>query len=138
MKEKIRKLIKDFGKNLKDYVQYLMKVDFKELFVNTVILLCIVLLSTFVYMPISIIRDLISDLVKIFFTVPVIVTSIYTWVVSLISFILCLIAFMYLFNMRFADVLRAKEEKEGKKIIVKGDELELPKEKAKNGVVNKK
>lgn len=138
MKEKIKNLIKKFGKNLKDYVQYLMKVDFKELFINTIILLCIVLLSTFVYMPIGILRDLISDFVKIFFTVPVIVTSIYTWIVSLISFILCLMAFMYMFNMRFEDVLKAKEEKEGKKIIVKGDELELPKEKAKSGTVNKK
>ena len=41
-------MLKKFWKRFKDYFSYLMTVDFKELFINLVILVCIILLSSFV------------------------------------------------------------------------------------------
>ena len=56
-------MFKNFGKNFKKYFDYLMTVDYKELFINTVILLCIMALSGFVFVPIALIRDWVSNMV---------------------------------------------------------------------------
>ena len=129
---KIKELIKDFVKNLKEYVSYLMKVNYKELFVNTVILFCILILASFVYLPVSLIDDLIYSFITMFVSLPVIAGSIYHWIFQLISFILAVLAFMYLFNMRFKDI---KEKGiNNQPIVVKDKEkktvtLDLPKTK---------
>ena len=101
---KVKELCKEFFKNLKEYVAYLMKVDFKELFVNTVILICILALATFVYLPVSLVDDLILSLLTIFIQFSATLAAIYHWIFKLISFVLSVLAFMYLFNMRFKDV----------------------------------
>ena len=130
---KVKELCKEFFKNLKEYVAYLMKVDFKELFVNTVILICILALATFVYLPVSLVDDLILSLLTIFIQFSATLAAIYHWIFKLISFVLSVLAFMYLFNMRFKDV---KEKGLENKVEIKpknGDapktELDLPKKK---------
>ena len=123
---KVKELCKEFFKNLKEYIAYLMKVDFKELFVNTVILICILALATLV-------DDLILILLTIFIKFSATIAAIYHWIFKLISFVLSVLAFMYLFNMRFKDV---KEKGLENKVEIKpknGDapktELDLPKKK---------
>ena len=127
----MKEMSKEFFKNLKEFVQYLMKVNFKELFVNTIILVCILVLSTFVYVPIELVDRLIFDFIKIFGTMPGIVAQIYHWIFHLISFICALFAFMYLFNLRFKDV---KEKGLENKVEIKNKSeekvtLDLPKKK---------
>ena len=123
--EKVKELCKEFIKNLKEYVSYLMKVDFKELFINTIILVCILALATFVY--------LILSLLTIFIKFSAIVAAIYHWIFKLISFVLAVLAFMYLFNMRFKDVkekgLENKVEIKSKNDDGTKTELDLPKKK---------
>jgi len=129
----MKQLFKDFFKNLKDYVSYLMKVNFKELFVNTIILVCILVLSTFAYVPVGLLDDLIFNFIKIFVTMPVLVTQIYHWIFNLLGFVLALCAFAYMFNLRFKDV---KEKGLDNKVEItkKGESkvtLDLPKQKDK-------
>ena len=130
---KVKELCKEFFKNLKEYVAYLMKVDFKELFVNTVILICILALATFVYLPVSLVDDLILSLLTIFIKFSATLAAIYHWIFKLISFVLSVLAFMYLFNMRFKDVkekgLENKVEIKPKKDDAPKTELDLPKKK---------
>ena len=129
---KIKNLFKEFFKCLREYVQYLMKVNFKDLFINTVILVCILVLSSFVYLPVSLVDDLIYSFITIFVELPIIVSSIYHWIFSLISLFLAVLAFMYLFNLRFKDV---KEKSKNEKTVVvqnkekKVETIELPKAK---------
>lgn len=130
--DKVKQVIKDFFSNLKEYIKYLMKVDFKELFVNTVILVCLVVLAAFAYIPISVIQDLIYKFIQIFVSVGLIFGQLYNWIFQILSFIVALFAFMILFNMRFADIKNKKSEN---KVVVKKngsdktEELELPKAK---------
>ena len=127
----MKEMFKDFGKNFKEYISYLMKVGFKDLFINVLILFCIIVLATFVYIPVGLVEQLIFDFLKIFGTMPIVVSNIYHWVFQLISFILAVFAFIYLFNLRFKDV---KEKGIDTKVEItkKGEEkvtLDLPKKK---------
>ena len=127
----MKEMFKNFGKNFKEYISYLMKVGFKELFINVLILFCIIVLATFVYIPVGLVEQLIFDFLKIFGTMPIVVSNIYHWVFQLISFILAIFAFIYLFNLRFKDV---KEKGIDTKVEInkKGEEkvtLDLPKKK---------
>lgn len=140
----MKDLLKDFIKNLKSYVNYLMSVNFKDLFINTVIILCIVVLSGIVYVPIGIVEDLIRSFVLIFGSLSGKVAMVYNWSFDLISAVCFIITFMFLFNKRFEDIENLKEqisgkdeipkksnEKSNKKSSKKDDELDLPKTKEK-------
>lgn len=132
-------MFKKFLKNGKEYIDYLMKVNFRDLFVNTVILLCILVLSSFAYIPIGFLEDLIRSFIVVFTSFSGIPAMLYYWLFKLIEFIVCFIAFMFLFNKRFEDLEAFKEQvngKEGKKIVIQNEktkkvegELELPKTK---------
>ena len=61
-------MFKDFGKNFKNYFDYLMTVNFKELFINVVILFCIIVLAAFVFVPVGIIQDLVRSMVTLFYS----------------------------------------------------------------------
>lgn len=129
-------MIKNFIANLKSYVNYLMKVNFKELFVNVVILFCILVLAAFVYIPVGLVQELIRSFVVIFVSFTELSVKLFNWSFSFISLILAVVAFIYLFNKRFSDIEFFKQQVQGKnekiKIVVdseKGEELELPKSK---------
>ncbi len=133
----MNKLFKDFFKRAKDYIDYLMKVDFKELFVNVVILFCIIVLSGFMFIPIGLVQDLIRQFIQSFGNMPVTVALLFDWVFYLISSIASIFAFIYLFNKRFEDLESFKKQvkegskKESKKVDNKSDDdLDLPKAKA--------
>lgn len=130
------KLWNDFFGNFKKYINYLMEVNFKELFVNTVILFCILVLSAFVYIPIGLISDLIRGFITIFISFGGVPSLLYSWGFSLLSAICAFMSFMYLFNKRFSDleafktqVREKKEEVKEEKQSKNADELELPKAK---------
>ncbi len=130
----MKNICKDFIKNLREYVNYLMKVGFKELFINTIIIFCIVLLSALVYAPIGIIEDLIRSFINVYFVFDGTLSLLYSWAFSLISAICCFIAFMYLFNKRFEDLEGLKESISGEKKIVKEKEKKVTKDKKDEGL----
>ena len=132
----MKKMFVEFKKNLKQYIDYLMTVNFGELFINVLILICILLLATFLFVPIGMIESIIRDFINLFGTLPNVFYSIYSWVFNVISTIVSAIAFVYMFNKRFEDVEALKKqinEKPEVKEVKKEekDELELPK--TKNG-----
>ena len=130
----MKKLFVNFKGNVKKYVDYIMSVDFGELFINVLILLCILLLSTFLFVPVGMVETIIRDFINLFGGLPNIVYSIYSWIFNIISVVLSALAFMYMFNKRFDDIEAFKKqmkEKPESKETKKDDkeELELPKAK---------
>lgn len=127
-----------FGKfkvNFKKYFDYLMTVNFGDLFVNVLILLCIIVLSTFLFIPVGLVESLIRDFILLFIDLPSIVLSIYAWLFTLISSVLAFLAFVYLFNKRFDDIeafkKQLKEKPVTKEVNNNEEELVLPKTKEK-------
>ena len=129
-------MFKNFGKNFKKYFDYLMTVDYKELFINTVILLCIMALSGFVFVPIALIRDWVSNMVTMVTPFSENGVKIFNFVFLSISTICTFLGFVFLFNKRFNDMDAFKEQvKEGNKAKKSEnknedkDELDMPKAK---------
>lgn len=130
------KLVKSFFKNLKDYLSYIMKVGFGELFVQFLTLVIILLLSCFIYVPIGLIEDIIISAMNFLGQVVNENTyQVFDLVFKIISFICAMFAFMYLFNKRYNDIQKLKNnlknknnsENDNAKRVV--EEVELPKEK---------
>ena len=131
-------MLKKFWKRFKDYFSYLMTVDFKELFINLVILVCIILLSSFVFVPVGLVESLIRDFIFLFITLDSFVLQLYNWLFDLIATLGSVYAFIILFNKRFEDIEAFKKQIKGKpqetkvqEETKKDDELELPKTKEK-------
>ena len=127
-------MFKKFISNVKNYVNYLMTVNFGELFINVLILLCILVLSTFVFVPVGLFQSLIRDFILLFGSMSNLFLSIFDWVFTLISTVLAATAFIYMFNKRFDDLDLLKKQinnKQVKEVEPKKEEekIELPKEK---------
>ena len=125
----ILKMLKDFIKNIKKFCTYIVKVDFKELFINT---------AAFVYLPIGIIRDMLNDFIQFFTPISGLGGEIYIFIFKLISAVLAILVFIYFFNKRYANIDKEsskdnkekKKDKESKEDKDKNnDDLDLPKEK---------
>ncbi len=125
---------KDFIKNGKRYLEYLMKVDFRELFVNILILLCILVLAMFAYIPISVFSGIIKNFIAIFPIFTPVTILLYDWIFGVLGIAVSAIAFILLFNMRFEDIeyfkkqINEKPKKEEPKPSTE-EEIELPKAK---------
>lgn len=127
-------MFKKFISNVKNYVNYLMTVNFGELFINVLILLCILVLSTFVFVPVGLVQSLIRDFILLLGSMSNLFLSIFDWVFTLISTVLAATAFIYMFNKRFDDLDLLKKQinnKQVKEVEPKKEEekIELPKEK---------
>ncbi len=103
-------MFKEFGKNFKKYFDYLMTVNFKELFVNTVILLLILILSAFVFMPIGLIQDLFRNAITMTTEFSGKGDEIFNFVFKFIGTICFFLSFIYLFNRRLRDIDAFKEQ----------------------------
>lgn len=117
-------MIKKFLKNLKQYYEYLMTVNFRDLFVNVGILICILILSGFAYVPVGIIQDIIRNLIVIF--VPLVDTGalLYNWFFGIISAIASFFVFMWLFDLRFRDIEAFKDQIRTKRVVNKTEKKE--------------
>lgn len=129
-------MIKKFVTNVKKYCDYLMTVNFGDLFINVLVLICILVLSTFMFVPVGLIQTLIRDFILLFGDISSLFLSIFDWSFTLISTVLTFIAFMYLFNKRFEDIEGFKKQIKEPPINLdsedsKEDKMELPKEKVK-------
>lgn len=104
------KKIKEFGKNFKSYVDYLMTVNFKELLVNVLILVCILILALFVYVPVGIVQELIRSIIVVYASFSDLGLQLFNWFFLLISSVCAILFFGYLFNKRFADIKEFKKQ----------------------------
>ena len=136
----MKEYLKKFFKNVKSYIDYIMKLGFKDLFVNFVEIIVLVILASLIYLPIGLIDDLLFQVISIVINSSVIFVKIYDLIFSILSAILAIFAFIYMFNIRYEDiekirnnkndVSRLKLEKNDKaKQNVVLEEIELPKKK---------
>ncbi len=129
----MKEMLKKFKNNFKKYFDYLMSVNFGDLFINVLILICIILLSTFIFIPVGMVESIIRDFINLFGSLPSVFYSIYSWVFTVISTILSVLAFIYLFNKRFDDIEEFKKQLKEKPVVSESkkeeEELELPKTK---------
>ena len=127
----IAEQLKKFGKNVKEYLKYIAGLKLGELLVNFVVLIILIIISAFIYIPVGVVFDLIRSFFNVFFIEHVIVSSLYTWFVGLVSAVLAFAVFVYLFNNRCESMRNNGEvDKSGKKVKVsEEEELELPKQK---------
>jgi len=136
-------LLKDFIYNLKKYFTFVAKLGFKDLFVNILILLLLIVLGAFAYIPVGLVADLIRSFIQSFVAFNTISGAIYSWFFGVISAVCSVLLFAYLFNNRFdfkndkvvpvegTHHFERKEEpkEETKKESSGEDDLDLPKEK---------
>ena len=101
-------------------------------------LLCILLLSSFVFVPVGLVESLIRDFIFLFITLDSFVLQLYNWLFDLIATLGSVYAFIILFNKRFEDIEAFKKQVKARpqdtKVLEetkKDDELELPKTKEK-------
>lgn len=132
----MKKVITNFFKNAKEYGKYLMKVDFKALFANTVILICLLIIAAFAYIPVGILEDLIRSFIIVFTSMSGVFALLYTWLFRVIGACCSIYLFMWLFNYRYnymendvTDPMNGSIEKKEK--VKEKDELDLPKVKEK-------
>ena len=97
----MKELINNFIYNLKMYLKYIVKVGFKELFFDVLILVALAILSAFAYVPVGLLEDLVRTFFSSFIEFNGVGASIYVWVFNLISVCCSLLLFMYLFNNRY-------------------------------------
>lgn len=126
-------MFKKFFKNFKSYIDYLMTVNFEELFVNVVILFCIIVLASFMFIPIDMVQELFRSLINSFVVLNETAIGLFDTFFLLVSTVVAVFAFIYLFNKRFEDMEAFKEQvknKDSKKKTTKeDDDFELPKAK---------
>jgi len=102
---------KKFLKVGKHYIGYLMSLGFKDLFINFLGLLLVVGLSLLVYIPVSMIRDILYKIIVIFVSGSPTLYEVFDLVFTIISAILCILVFVYLFNKRYEDVEKLKNSR---------------------------
>lgn len=131
-------MIKDFLKNSKKYIDYLMKLGFKDLFANFAEIIMLVILACLIYLPFGVLRDAIYQLFVTFLNLGTIFFSLYNIILNLACGIVAFYLFMYMFNKRYAD-LEKLQQAEKKPVLGNSlnkemkknnfDELDLPKKK---------
>ena len=137
-------MVKDFFKNGKKYLDYIMGLDFTELMINILEIIGLVILAALVYLPIGLVQDLIYEIVRSAFGASEVVFKWYTVLFRFFTGIVAIIVFMYLFNRRYSkldeliekDIMRNRKAKEKKEHEEndgnneeKKEEIDLPKKK---------
>lgn len=138
-------MVKDFLKNGKKYIDYIMGLDFTELMINIIEIIGLVILAALVYLPIGLVQDLVYEIVRSAFGASEVVFKWYTVLFRFFTGVVAIIVFMYLFNRRYSkldeliekDVMRNRKAKEKKEHSEENkeikeefkEEIDLPKKK---------
>lgn len=123
-------MIKVFLKNLKKYIDYLMKLGFKELFVNFIEIIMLVIFACVIYLPFGLIRDSIYQLLITFIDFGPVFFNLYNVVLNLIGGVIAFCLFAYMFNNRYEDIEKLRKTESTKSSGKKStsvDEVDLPK-----------
>lgn len=137
-------MVKDFFKNGKKYLDYIMGLDFTELMINILEIIGLVILALLVYLPIGLVQDLLYEVIRSAFGASEVVFKWYTVLFRFFTGVVAFVVFMYLFNRRYSklneliekDVMRNRKEKEKKEHKENSEskednkeEIDLPKKK---------
>ena len=130
---KIKEMFKDFGKNFKFYIDYILKLDFGELLIKFFELVIVVLLALIMYIPVYLIREFIYSVLSLLGNYSVYVNLVIDILINGCALVVCILCFIYFFNRRFEDLqkeIKNKEEITRKEKTKKvEEELDLPIEK---------
>lgn len=108
-----KNMFKDFFKNLKNYLSYIMKVGFGELFIQFITLVIIVLIACFIYIPVSLVQDLVLTFLSTFgIVLGDFGYSLLTLIFKIVSAIIATLTFIYLFNKRYEDIKKEMDKKD--------------------------
>jgi len=106
--------IKKFFKVAKHYINYLMKVDFKELLVNFVEIIVVVIIAGILYLPVGVIRDILYKIFVAIFKGTTLLYNIFDIGFAIIGLVVSILFFMYLFVKRFENVEQLRSSREDK------------------------
>lgn len=113
--------IKKFFKVSKHYINYLMKVGFKELLVNFVEIIVVVIIAGILYLPVGVLRDILYKLFVAIFKGTTLLYNIFDIGFAIIGLVICILFFMYLFVKRFENVEQLRSSREDKLYTNNGD-----------------
>ena len=105
--------LKNFFKVFKNYFNYLLKLEFKEFFINVIeIILLILLTAVIVYVPLGIIENLLLSVFKILKINKEIVLYIYSFVFEVIKALVAAYVFILFFNKRYENISEIRPKRE--------------------------
>ena len=132
--------VKKFFKVAKNYINYIMKLGFKELFVNFIELIILVVISMILLFPVDVVKELLFKIVLVFIGSSDTIYKIYDIIFTIIEAFVCIGFFIYMFNKRYEDIDKIRNnrdsmllKKEEEKTIfqkknVEDNNIELPKQ----------
>ncbi len=94
----------------KKYIQYILKLGFKEFFVNVIELLLLVILSCLVYIPIDMLKDVLFKLLIIFIKSDSFY-YIYDLIFNIISACIAIYLFIKFFNKRYENIEEIRKDR---------------------------
>lgn len=131
--------IKKFGKVVKNYINYIMKLGFKDLLVNFIELIILVVIAALLLFPVDVVKELLFKIITAFTQVSNGVYKFYDIIFTVIEAAVCFCFFIYMFNKRYEDIDKIRRRKEDskpnqevektdfQKRNVADEEIELPK-----------
>ena len=125
---------KKFLKVGKNYIDYIMKLGFKELFVNFIELIILAILSLLIIFPVEAIKVLLPKIIRFSGAI----ADIYNIIFLIGELIVGVCFFIYMFNKRYEDIEKIRgsrrdnfvnnnEQDEFKRDHVEKEDIELPK-----------
>lgn len=131
--------IKKFGKVVKNYINYIMKLGFKDLLVNFIELIILVVIAALLLFPVDVVKELLFKIITAFTQVSNGVYKFYDIIFTVIEAAVCFCFFIYMFNKRYEDIDKIRrriedskpnqevEKTDFQKRNVADEEIELPK-----------
>ena len=121
--------LKKFFPICKKYIQYLLKLGFKEFFKNVIEIILLALLSCLVYLPIDMIRILLDKLLFLF-TKTDAFNNITDLIFAIISACTAIYVFVRFFNIRYSNIEEIRKDR--KEIMYKKNDDKSFEEKKKD------
>lgn len=121
----MKNLLSNFVYNLKMYLKYIVKVGFKELFFDVLILVLMAIIAAFAYIPVGLVGDLVRGFITSFVSLKGVGAALYNWLVLAFQGICSILLFMYLFNNRYDFKNDKVVPIEGSYTLERKDDIEL-------------
>ena len=119
------KMLKDFWKNLKEYIKVIFKLDFGELFVYILEMILTMVVGILTYYPVKLIRDLFVSIITLCGFTSGIAISVLDIIFNILTIICFVCTFIYCFNIRYGELKQSEKEKKQNK-EKEDNNIELP------------
>ena len=118
--------VKRFVPIAKKYFNYLLKLGFKEFFINVIELLLLVIMSCLVYIPIGMVRDILVKLFNLVIFKNPLFFNLYQLFFTIVSALVAIYVFVRFFNKRYEDISEIRKDR--KEILYNNDNVEEKKD----------